>query len=551
MVLLSLLAYLSSLPSARSLEKACLDPAASQLPTLLRIIRENRDTEFGREHSFHSIRTIWDYQFNVPISKYKDLSPCIERMKDGEDNILTKDRPLMFGITSGTTGKPKFIPITPSFISEYRRSWLSWICLALDSHPGILSRIATFVSPSNLGTTGSGIPYGSVSGLLQEIQPWLVRSRYVLDPAIFSISDYESRYYVISRFMLAKDISVIVTPNPGMILLVYRNALKHMRKAASDIREGRISADIEPAIMRRLLAQVRPDPKRASFLESLDEPLAKDIWDLKLIACWKEGNMPLYLRQMKRYFKDVPIRDIGMMATEGSMTVPFSDEGGEGMLALGSHFYEFIPADKKDMQHPPVFDADSLEQGRDYYIILTASNGLYRYDMNDIVRVTGFRKRCPVLQFLHKGEHFASIAGEKLSEWQVMAAVREASHEFCLPVEAFTACVHWAQPPCYAFYVEFHDHTTTGQMRALLEGIDARLRKLNIEYCIKRDSMRLGSPILRRVREGSYHDRHRHLVSKGAHDAQVKHPCLMDDVSFDSHFKEHLKVVEEVKLDRR
>ena len=89
------------------------------------------------------------------------------------------------------------------------------------------------------------------------------------------------------------------------------------------------------------------------------------------------------------------------------------DETNAGLLDYDSHFFEFIPAEERASSQPTILEADELESGKDYYILLTTLSGFYRYDIHDVVRCVGFVGKCPQLAFLNKGAHFSSLTGEK------------------------------------------------------------------------------------------------------------------------------------------
>jgi len=90
---------------------------------LLQIIQANQDTVFGRKYGFDKIRTIADYQARVPVSRYEDLHPYIERAMNGEKRQLTAQDPFMFACTSGTTAQPKFLPITEAHLLDYTHAF--------------------------------------------------------------------------------------------------------------------------------------------------------------------------------------------------------------------------------------------------------------------------------------------------------------------------------------------------------------------------------------------------------------------------------------------
>src|SRR5205085_2774220 len=119
-----------------------------------------------------------------------------------------------------------------------------------------------------------------------------------------------------------------------------------------------------------------------------------------------------------RYFGDNPVRDVGLIASEGRMTIPFEDNTPAGVLDITSHYFEFIPESEGDSSSPTVLGAHELKEGGRYFILLTTGYGLYRYHSHDLVRVTGFHNSTPLIEFLSKGAHFANITGEKLSEYE-------------------------------------------------------------------------------------------------------------------------------------
>ena len=122
----------------------------------------------------------------------------------------------------------------------------------------------------------------------------------------------------------------------------------------------------------------------------------------------------------------MPLRDLGLVASEGRLTLPLVDGSAAGVLAIDAGFYEFIPEEAMDAGAPPVLLAHELEVGRRYGIVLSGANGLYRYDLNDIVEVRGYYRRTPLVAFVRKGRDMTSITGEKLHLNHVRAAVRAA-----------------------------------------------------------------------------------------------------------------------------
>jgi hypothetical protein len=252
--------------------------------------------------------------------------------------------------------------------------------------------------------------------------------------------------------------------------------------------------------------------------------------------------MPLYLRRLPQYFGDTPVRDLGYMASEGRGATPLVNSGSAGVLNITSHFFEFLPEEQRDDPNPQYLTCDQLESNREYYIYFTTSSGLYRYDINDVVRVVDFYRNTPVIQFVRKGQGVSSITGEKLTESQVTAALLNVVNADGVAIEHVTACVEWGEPPRYAFYAEMGEAMTADDCRRFLTAMDRALCAQNEEYEGKRASQRLGHPVLKRVAPGSYQALRQKRVAEGAPEAQVKIPHLSTNMKFG----EQLQVLEEI-----
>jgi hypothetical protein len=505
----------------RAFEKASIDPIKAQEKLLMRLVAKNKATIFGRQHLFEGISSIADFQANVPLMRYKDYIPYIEQLKEGKQDMLTKESVRLFGMTSGTTGSPKFCPITDSFEDDYRRNWDIWTYYAYRDHPRMFDGKAfIMVSPETEGYTSGGIPFGSISGMIANHLSPIVRSVYALPYHIFTIKDYDARYYAILRLVAEKEISAIVTPNPSLLILMAKRFMANKDRIIDDIEKGTLSRDLKiDEVNRRLIeARLRPDPHLARRLRKAER--LGEIWPgLSLVGCWKEGTVSAFLKELKKHYGDCAVRDIGLISTEGHSTIPVEDEGGRGVLALTTHFFEFMRPGSRE-----TLTCDKLIEGKEYFLIITTSAGLYRYHTNDLVKVVGFRNKAPLIEFLHKGEHITSITGEKLTEWQVVNAVRRAAHE--TEINHFTAFAN-SRRNGYDLLMEHKGSPS------FAKAVDSHLKELNVEYKAKRESGRLKPLILKEVKPGSYARLHKKKSEKGAHDAQIKIPALTDDPDFE------------------
>jgi hypothetical protein len=540
----SLIHFINS-RSAKRFEEATTDALQTQTQKLMEIVRQNEGTEYGKQYGFESIRTVEDYQKRVPIITYEDIKADIDRVTAGEKNILTAEDPVMFAQTSGTTGDPKFIPVTPADKGRAHKDVMrTWLFHARRAHPDLFDgKVVTLVSPAVEGHTSAGIPYGSTSGHMYRNLPRIVTRLYSIPYQVFEIADYQAKYYMIMRISLEDPIKFICTANPSSVLKMCEKANDLSEEIIQDIRDGTISkkAHIEPEIRSALEGGFRPNPERARVLETArsrrDGALKPgDYWpDLSLIGCWKGGTVGQHIRKFGEWFnpdgkRDIPVRDWGYLSSECRGSVPLSDDGSKGVLTVGSNFFEFVPVDDLDAKGDDwksweFLTADRLEQGGQYYIFVTTTSGLYRYDINDVIQVEGRYNGTPEIVFLRKGRGMTNITGEKLSVNQLIDAVHTTSGSTGVVVDHFKAEADSAKSR-YVVRVELAQKSDPGTLKSFLEGIDVFLKDINIEYKAKRDSQRLHAPVLHVMREGWYERQRKEQVAKGGRAFQAKTELL-------------------------
>ena len=487
------------------------NPQEIQQQRLIEIVGRNRATRFGRDHRFDEIRTLGDYRKQVAIEDYERLRPYIERAKDGAAAELTAEPVSMFTVTSGSTGEPKLIPVTATSKKNHRELTRLWYHRACVDHPKLMSgKLLGVVSQADEGFTSGGIPYGAASGLIFQSSPGWIRNAYAIPRVVSEIGDFAAKYYITMRLAMEHQISFFGTPNPSTILKLVENADQNKAEIIRDIRDGAIAArwEIAPEIRGRLASELRKNPNRARQLETLAGKHGalrpSEYWPgLQLIGCWKGGSVGVRLKEFSRWFADsTPVRDLGYMASEAQMTLPISDSGAAGILDVSANFYEFIPEAEIDGAQPTTLTCEELSEGENYYPILTTPAGLYRYDINDVVRVAGFYNRAPMLEFIRKGRDVTSITGEKVHVNQWIEAMAAAQRGAGIEVQHFRACAD-AEKSRYVFAVELPGAGPgIDGLTLLLRELDGGLAKLNIEYAQKRASGRLAAPVLWMMKPG-------------------------------------------------
>lgn len=529
----------------RQFEQATKNPQDSQQKLLMAILRRHQNTSFAKDHHFLSIQSIDEFRNNIGVAGYETIEPYMNRVLKGENSALLADRRIhMFALTSGTTNTRKYIPVTDSYLENYRRGWNIWGLNAFLKHEKAkFQPILQMSGDWDEYRSDSGVPCGSVTGLTARMQRKVIRWLYCVPPEVSRIKDSASKYYTVMRLSIDRPVGLILAANPSTLINLAKAGDHEKESLIRDLRDGTLSSRMDiPADVRKILGpRIKKRPEKAMELEKVINKTGslfpKDFWpEHCLLGNWTGGSMASYLRHYPSFYGTMPVRDVGLIASEGRMTIPLEDNTPSGVLDITTHFFEFIPEDEKDSPNPTVLLPHELVEGRNYFILFTTSYGLYRYDIHDVVRCTGFFNKTPMLQFLNKGSYFSNLTGEKISEYQITGSMAEILRELDRTLNIYSIAPVWSdEQPFYGLFVESGDVPGTDVANRLASLLENKLRKINIEYDSKRESLRLGpiKPFILKPGTWQTWDRER-LKKTGGTLEQYKHPCLINDLEFKS-----------------
>ncbi|MCA9255501.1 MAG: GH3 auxin-responsive promoter family protein [Phycisphaerales bacterium] len=518
---------------------ACENATSVQDALLQRFLQATRGSDFARRFGLDRVRTYDDYVRAAPVQTYEQIRPFVDDVRAGRvEALFTSGTPiLMFALTSGTTAQPKYIPVTKWVLDSSRQGWNIWGVKAILDHPGTMVRhIVQVTSPMDDHFTPAGIPCGAITGLLARNQKRLVRRYYTSPPSIARIPNAEAKYYTIMRLAVPRDVAWLVTANPATLLLLAKTANEYRETLIRDIHDGALSAsmDVPDVVRASIRSRLKKQPAIARRLEQLVKTdgglYPKRYWNLGFRAHWLGGSMGLYESQFPEWYGDTPARDIGLIASEGRMSIPVDDGSAAGVLAVRTQFYEFIPEAEYGRDNPTTLRSHEVEPGAVYFIVLTNGSGLYRYDMGDRVRVTGWRGQAPTIEFLSRDAHSSSMAGEKLTEDLVVQAMRTASADNTA-IEMFVLAPRFEGTPNYRLYVDAADADRRPDLAARFE---AALVASSVEYADKRKSLRLAPVEVVRLSAGFLKKRDNRLRLDRARTAeQFKHQYLLPRPNMD------------------
>ena len=529
------------------LSRVCEDPASYQQQALQRILTANAETTYGRQHGFASLRTVHDFRQAVPINSYEDLRPYVDRVADGSDpHALTADRVEMFTNTSGTTNKPKLVPVTRSGRLAERRVKDAWLALLVHDHPTILSGQAFYLfNNAEEYRTESGAWVGSNAGLMYRNTNSILRTAQSVPYEVCLIGDYESRYYVILRHILAANISMMACINPSSILLLAELANQHAESLIKDIYTGGLrdglALSAEQYAFFRARLKVNPDRGRtlARLLAEDGRLLPSRYWpNLKVLNSWKGPGVQAFIEKCKAWYGDLPTRDVGYGSSEFRTGITISDEGSPNVPLPDNYFYEFIPEGDREPYlsgAKELLQLHELEKGQRYLIIQTGPHGFYRYNIEDIIEVNGFYRRTPTINFVQKARMVTSLTGEKIYETQVIEAMDRVAERRADLKPSFFVCYCDVDAANYKLCVEFDQPRSTEQLADLLKLFELCLGEVNIEYPYKRASMRIKDPQIYQLEPGTSVRFVQYIGKNSIMDNQAKIPRLSRDV--EAHFK--------------
>ncbi|HEY8206022.1 MAG TPA: GH3 auxin-responsive promoter family protein [Myxococcaceae bacterium] len=524
---------------------ACDDPGGAQRRALAECIQPNRDTEFGRAHGFSGIREPADYRRQVPIRDYDELSPWIDRAVAGGERVLTAEPPNLWLRTSGTTGPSKTIPQTPVWRHRFRGPaiYAQWAAYLL-YHPELADHSHATMDLSWERDTpthflGRGVPYQAIThreaslGGADWTPPWH-------DAPWFSYgaeaAQYGRRMYLRLRHFVGRDLRAIVAVNPSTPIVLANHLAASGPELAREIFEGTVFGGKASPPDRTLARALERMISRSGALRP------REVWPrLNLVVCWRSASAALYADELRSLYPHAELLPFSTTGTEGVVTLPVDRHPTAGVLAVTQGFYELLPHDEHGQgpcdPHARTLLPDELTVGRDYRLVLTQANGLYRYAVGDVYRVLEYVGGVPRLEYIARDGVFSSFTGEKLTEAQVAASTQAALRARGVRAARFTCCPTWARPPRYTLVVEPDAPLSAAQQGLLARELDLQLSAHNDEYGSKRASGRLDPPAVEVVEPRTFQRYWDERVAAGASAAQLKHLWLQRDDAILAHLR--------------
>ena len=499
-------------PDYVAFREECRDPFGTNEKLLLSILRDNKDTEYGIRYDFAHITSYEEYREKVPVIKYQDIAGDIDRMVDGEKNILTAYPFSHMNETSGTVGKAKLIPMTDrqtQVFLKYNKHYMDAFYadkLGVDWMKGHIF----CTSQGKYRTAPSGITIGDASSKMAE---YVQGGRDGLDAMLRTLytSPVEATIpvlgtdtkYIHTRFALAdSSVTGIVSGFYIMVVQYLHYIAENYEMLIHDIETGTIDerVDLPVDVKASLLKKIQPMPERAAQLREIFKNgsnfrFVKKIWpDMQFIFGVGGDGFSVYADTIRKQYADESVKFIlnGVTSSEGLWSVPVDMESEDAVLVPGSAFMEFLPVDAGD-DFSKIVTIDKLEVGRVYELIITNLCGFYRYRMSDALLVTGFFEKTPRVRFMYRVDNTINLACEKTTEKALQQAVEKTAAELGFELSDFTVYPDAAStPPGYTFLIQPPLPVEGITEEQLAETLDKYTCEANALYeeCILDHSMR-------------------------------------------------------------
>ena len=449
------------------------------------LVKSAKNTEFGKEHSFESIQSYDDFKKQVPIRDYEDISPYINKIKEGKHNILWKGKPIYFAKTSGTTSGIKYIPISKESISNHidtaRDALLCY--MAQTGNSLFANGKMIFLSGSPELERIAGIPTGRLSGIVNHHVPRYLRSNQLPSYETNCIEDWEVKLDKIVEETIDEDMTLISGIPPWMQM--YFDRLMEV--------SGKKVGELFKNLSVLVYGGVNFEPYQNRIFESV----GRKIDSIELFPA-SEGFFA---------FQDKPESEGLLLNTDSGI------------------FYEFVPAEEIYNANPTRLSLHDVKPNVNYAMIVSNNAGLWSYNLGDTVKFVSINPYRIIVT--GRTKHFISAFGEHVIAEEVEHALTNAANEEGIKIVEFTVAPLVAQNNGKSFhewFIEFDE--TPADLKSFSIKVDNNLREKNIYYDDLISGNILETLKIHPVRKNGFID---YMKSIGKLGGQNKLPRLSND----------------------
>ncbi|MDP2228609.1 MAG: GH3 auxin-responsive promoter family protein [Moraxellaceae bacterium] len=377
---------------------------SAQALLLQKMVRSGVRSAFGAEHDMSAVHDIASFRQRVPLRRYEDFKPYVDRLVANEKNVLCEAEVFQYISSSGSTGAAKVIPVTREYFSDaFNPFFMTYLHGAMSLYPDWLEQGARTLNFKwdplrEKPVLGNGHTHVGMSqlNLAQEFDspvfaepgttaPWAVV------PADIG-QDLDRLYYRL-RVACEYEVTQLVGINPAIIAALPRLLEDYADRLVEELETGTFAGKRIAAPNLTLASRIRQLRREQGRL------LPRHLWSgMRRIICWDEGISGFYLDRVADLFgDDVRILPAPLAASEAPLAVHLVHEGVRGVMPYNAVFYEFLDVQKGESQTPLLLH--ELKIGGQYAVVVTQQSGFYRYVLGDVLEVTGYLEGVPTVAY--------------------------------------------------------------------------------------------------------------------------------------------------------
>jgi len=474
----------------RLIELWTSQPVSAQREVLQDLVTAAQYTAFGRQYKFNVLFSLKTFKQTVPVHEYDDLKPFIQRMMNGEENILWNTPIEWFAKSSGTTSdKSKFIPVSKESLEEnHYQASKDVLTMYYKNFPesDLLTGKGLVIGGSHqVNKVNENIQYGDLSAVLMQNSP--VWSSWIRTPelSIALMDEWEGKIEQLAQATMNENVTSISGVPTWTLVLIKR------------------------------------------ILEISGKQYLSEVWpQLELYLHGGVSFVPY-----KEQFKKLIGKDINYLETYNASEGFFAAQespGEEGLLLFTHHgiFYEFMPIEEYGKKFPQTFGLGKIELNKNYALIISTTGGLWRYIVGDTIQFTSLNPY--KIKVSGRLKHYMNAFGEEVIVDNTDKAIAIASEITGAIVNDYTAApVYFSSNTngAHEWLIEFEK--MPADIKVFTAELDTALKSLNSDYEAKRyKDIALRMPVLHAVKQGIFNT---WLKSKGKLGGQHKVPRLSNE----------------------
>ena len=466
------------------------NPVATQREVLQELITAAQYTEFGKKYGFNKLFSVKEFKQKVPLQEYNDVEPYINRMMQGEENVLWNTPVFWFAKSSGTSSaKSKFIPISDESLQQNH----------FKASKDVLSNYYKFFPSSNL-LTGKGlvvggshqisklnndIQFGDLSAVLMQNTPFWGQWIRTPELSVALLDEWENKIEQLAQITANENVTSLAGVPTWTLLLL---------KRILEIKEKKTINEVWPNLELYINGGVSFVP----YKEQFDKILGTKINYLEIYNA-SEGFIA------------------------GQQT-PNDD----GLLLFTEHgiFYEFMPVEEYGKPKPQTVGLKDVQTDRNYALVISTTGGLWRYIIGDTIKFTHLNPY--KIKVTGRLKHYMNAFGEEVMVDNTDKAIAWAAAKTSAVVNDYTAApVYFSESSngTHEWLIEFD--VPPQNLQLFTTELDAALKTINSDYEAKRyKDIALRMPIVHAAKKGIFKE---WLRSKGKLGGQHKVPRLSNE----------------------